>query len=281
MKACAHQTREKILELLAARHPRPDVPTQITPVTLPAIPMNDLHAPGRVDSGSQLSAAVQRANGLDSKTTSLEGPRARIFPTAPERYAAQFTMPGTMHQKLQRFRGLAAHRVPSGDIAALLELALDFGIAALEKRKFATTDKPRAPKLPKAGSRHIPADAKRKVRDRDGGRCAFVSDDGHRCEENHRLEFDHVVPLAKGGASTVDNLRLLCRAHNQHAAEQEMGKGFMEGKRTASRLGGTRPAAEAASSTRWEPHEPDAAAIAAAREAQVKLAELWGPRTLG
>jgi len=44
------------------------------------------------------------------------------------------------------------------------------------------------------------------------------------------LEIDHILPQAKGGASTVDNLRVRCRAHNRLAAEEEFGVLFIEQK---------------------------------------------------
>ena len=56
---------------------------------------------------------------------------------------------------------------------------------------------------------------KRAVWERDGGRCTFVSESGHRCESRTRLEYDHVEPVAQGGQATVKDLRLRCRAHNQ------------------------------------------------------------------
>ena len=39
-----------------------------------------------------------------------------------------------------------------------------------------------------------------------------------------------------GGESTADNVRLLCRAHNQWAAECTYGVGFMEAKQQEARL---------------------------------------------
>ena len=45
------------------------------------------------------------------------------------------------------------------------------------------------------------------------------------------LEFDHIHEFARGGESTADNVRLLCRAHNQYAAECTYGAEFMEAKR--------------------------------------------------
>jgi hypothetical protein len=58
---------------------------------------------------------------------------------------------------------------------------------------------------------------------RDGGQCAFVSGDGHRCTERTFLEFHHILPYAKGGPATVENISLRCRRHNQYEAELVFG----------------------------------------------------------
>jgi hypothetical protein len=42
---------------------------------------------------------------------------------------------------------------------------------------------------------------------RDAGRCVS-------CGSKQRLQFDHVIPVALGGAGTVENLQLLCAACN-------------------------------------------------------------------
>jgi len=52
--------------------------------------------------------------------------------------------------------------------------------------------------------------------------------------------FDHRGPVARGGEATAENLRLVCRAHNQHGAERSFGAGFMERKREAARAAGGR-----------------------------------------
>lgn len=54
----------------------------------------------------------------------------------------------------------------------------------------------------------IPADVRTFVWRRDQGRCV-------RCESTERLEFDHVIPLAKGGSNTERNIQLLCEACNR------------------------------------------------------------------
>lgn len=138
-------------------------------------------------------------------------------------------------------------RALSGEEAGIaFERAVEQYVARLEAQKFKTTDRPRSIPTDDAapGHRRIAAAVKRAVTARDGHRCTFVSDDGLRCGETDRLEFDHVVPVAQGGRSIVDNLRLRCRAHNQLEAERVFGRGFMERKR------GTLPGQGDASSRR-------------------------------
>lgn len=56
-------------------------------------------------------------------------------------------------------------------------------------------------------SRHIPQTIKTAVWQRDQGRCV-------QCHATSYLEFDHIIPLSKGGATSVNNLQLLCRRCN-------------------------------------------------------------------
>ncbi|MGW5384846.1 TerD family protein [Nocardia sp. NPDC003963] len=57
-------------------------------------------------------------------------------------------------------------------------------------------------------SRSIPQEVKAEVWQRDGGRCA-------ECGDSHYLEFDHVIPLSRGGATSAANLQILCRGCNR------------------------------------------------------------------
>ena len=56
-------------------------------------------------------------------------------------------------------------------------------------------------------SRHIPEEVKTIVWQRDQGKCV-------QCGANDYLEFDHIIPHSRGGASTVNNVQLLCRRCN-------------------------------------------------------------------
>jgi hypothetical protein len=159
---------------------------------------------------------------------------ARVTPVAPQKFALQLTMDGSTQDRLRYAQELLSHQVPDGDIATVLDRALDLLIARLEHTRFGITDRPgRAGGTPAPGSRYVPAHVKRVVVQRDQCRCTYVSAVGRRCEARKRLEFDHEIPVARGGESTVENVRLRCRAHNQYEAERTYGAEFMRRKREA------------------------------------------------
>jgi hypothetical protein len=55
-----------------------------------------------------------------------------------------------------------------------------------------------------------------------------VSKTGTRCGTRRDLEFHHIVPFARGGAMTSDNLCLMCRAHNALLAERDYGRDYIK-----------------------------------------------------
>ena len=56
-------------------------------------------------------------------------------------------------------------------------------------------------------SRYIPKWIRLRVWDRDKGRCV-------KCGNYKNLQFDHIIPISKGGASTIENLQILCSKCN-------------------------------------------------------------------
>jgi hypothetical protein len=110
------------------------------------------------------------------------------------------------------------HAVPDGDPAVILSRALRLLVDTLLKNKAAITTRMASPRSVSMGSRTIPAHVRRDVWRRDKGQCAFVGPRG-RCEARAFIEYHHVVPYARGGAASVDNIELRCRAHNSHEAQ--------------------------------------------------------------
>lgn len=96
----------------------------------------------------------------------------------------------------------------------LLILGL-IGIYWLNKKKKAFNAKLKAQTLPGGGdkepnnsNRHIPDRVKIFVWRRDQGRCV-------KCGDNENLEYDHIIPVSKGGSNTERNLQLLCMQCNR------------------------------------------------------------------
>jgi hypothetical protein len=147
----------------------------------------------------------------------LTGDLRRFHVTVSKRFLA----------KLASARDALSHSHPGADTETVLEAALDLLLAERDKKKgLVKTPRP-SPARHSANPRHIPAEVKRAVWSRDGRCCQWPLSSGGVCGSTTRLELDHVVPLARGGTSTVSNLRVLCATHNQIAARQVFGEQWM------------------------------------------------------
>jgi hypothetical protein len=153
---------------------------------------------------------------------------------APGRYKVQFTASATLHDKLERLKALLRSQVPDGDLAAIIEQAVSEKLERLEARRFAATTAPRKGLREtdtSPSSRHIPAAVRRAVRKRDGDRCRYVDGQGRRCSERHRLEYHHLYPFGFGGDHRLQNISLVCAAHNAYLAKHDYGWRGREGYR--------------------------------------------------
>lgn len=258
--AASRKTKAEIEAMIASRFPR----TEMLPM-IEAVPARQSETqPDRDGRSSTGELSPERVEALDARARAPESdqlapervegpvgrpgltgelapervgasaPRPRVTPTSAESFALHFTIARSTHQTLREVQDLLSQAIPSGDLAQIFDRALNVLKAQLEKRKYGATDKA-SPRRKSTRTRTIPAHVRREVRKRDGGRCTFVGDDGHRCESRRFLQFDHIVPVARGGQSTVENVRLRCQAHNQFEAERIFGSGFMEEKRRQAR----------------------------------------------
>jgi hypothetical protein len=143
-----------------------------------------------------------------------------VIPLGNDRFRLQVMLTAESHRILQRLQDLMRHTIPSGDPAEIVERALTALLAQVEHERLAAVRRPRRAREGVAGSRHVPADVRREVWKRDGGRCTFVGPHG-RCPGRSFLELHHIIPFARGGPTTVDNVQLRCRAHNVYELAQE------------------------------------------------------------
>ncbi len=228
LAAATRKSNEAIRELLADRTPKLDVPFSLEARPGPAqVSAQTPEAPGEVSVRTPPDPAK-------SAEVSVRTPPPARWPKfaalGGERWEARFTMGQATHEAMRYFEQMLGRKITSEEIDQALLRGLEAMAAAIEQRRFAATDRPRKQRRTAKG-RHIPAAVKREVRERDGDRCTFVAESGHRCEARGMLEFDHIEPVARVGKSIVENLRLRCRAHNQYEAERAFGAGFMHEKR--------------------------------------------------
>jgi hypothetical protein len=184
----------------------------------------------------------------------------RLRPVSADLTRVNLVITKEQEEKIEKLKSLLSHRNVAGGVVGLLDLLLD---EALEKHDPARVESRRVEKLTKkdallrpvvaaavesveakkdsvasapsarpfyggpagglvsdigGASRYIPADVKRAVWLRDGGKCTYEN-----CSSTHFLQYDHHTPYALGGANTLENLRLLCAAHNKAESEKVFG----------------------------------------------------------
>lgn len=149
-----------------------------------------------------------------------------IEPLSEARYKVQLTASASLKAKLDQARDLMRHRNPSGDLAVVVERALDALLEQIMKERFGATEKPKASK--QGSSARVTNAARREVCARDGLQCSWIDAEGRRCESRGWLELDHEQPRGQGGGAEAGNIRILCRGHNSLAAEQVYGRGKIE-----------------------------------------------------
>ncbi len=82
-------------------------------------------------------SASSRPPQLDPDPVRVKAQTDRVIPIADKRLALHMTMSEETHGKLRHAQNLLSHAVPDGDMAQVLDRALDALIEKLEKRKFA------------------------------------------------------------------------------------------------------------------------------------------------
>jgi hypothetical protein len=178
-------------------------------------------------------------------------PPGRVEPIAPDRHVLRVTVDSAFVADLQAVRDALSHKMPGAGLEAVLHECIRATLKQIEKRRQGTGSK-QVVETPPPGTTYVPAPVRKEVWRRDEGRCTFVSKDGRRCCSRHQLEFHHLLAVANGGLSTVDNVTLRCKSHNRYAAEQDFGVEHVARKiarRREATAGGAEAGAAAPSGT--------------------------------
>ncbi len=125
--------------------------------------------------------------------------------------------------QLERVRDLLSHTLPHATFADVIAYVNnDFLDRKDPLRKpppeNTVTDKQRVTK-------DVSVSARRVTIQKAEGRCEYIDPEtGRVCGSTFQIETDHIKPRAHGGGNEAENLRCLCRAHNQLMSEKILGK---------------------------------------------------------
>ncbi len=164
-----------------------------------------------------------------NRPTPAPAPAARpleVQPLTAERSRLHITVSREFMRKLEAAQDALSTAMPDATPEEILEAGLELLLAGAAKRK-GLVEKPRKQVRPAKGD-HVPAEVRREVWKRDGGRCCWPLASGGICGSTRHLELDHIHPRSMGGPSTASNLRILCRAHNDLAARLALGDDLMD-----------------------------------------------------
>ena len=185
-----------------------------------------------VEKRKEIYAQIAGKTGRESekildREVSVELPRQVAVEKHRRDHSVELTLQVSpeLFAKLQTVKNLYSHIDPGADWVRTLELMTDDVIKKrdplarkrpaqkipVEKtvtQSFAKTKKPSVKRRP------IPSVVKRYILRRDEGKCQYVGPTGRKCESRHQIELDHIRPVQRGGGNEAENLRVLCRRHN-------------------------------------------------------------------
>jgi 5-methylcytosine-specific restriction endonuclease McrA len=227
------KSQREVEAVVVEYEPRAAVPpdrvrTVVVPVRALGIRTPSLH-------DDKCTEIYRRSGGKELAIASATGDSMDHMRMVPRRETAkvaviQFSAREPFLNKVSRVRSLASHRL-QGAMAFehVFELLMDYFIeredpARRQERRDSRIQRPAKASGAQTGDRHIPAHVRDQVFVRDKQQCTYVAPDGRRCGSAHVLQIDHIEPVARGGASVMENLRLLCAKHNRLEAERIMGR---------------------------------------------------------
>lgn len=148
-EAARGKSKRDVERLVATHFPKADAPTVLRKLpTAPNPPStHSLNVPAEPSRGNEVAArnlsstvpVVQQAKKeYPCVSSQSKVPRAIVMPLSVDRFRLQVTLEEKTREKLLRAQELLRHKLPEGDIATVLDIALSQLCESLEARKFAT-----------------------------------------------------------------------------------------------------------------------------------------------
>jgi hypothetical protein len=160
-------------------------------------------------------------------------PTFEVEPLTADLRRLHITVSRRFLEKLEAARDALSHSHPGAGRDEILEVALDLVLDRQAKRRgLVKNPRPPAsasnpPLSPRLRSRYVPAHIRRAVWERDGGQCQYPLQAGGICGETSQAELDHIPGFALGAKTTVEDMRVLCRFHQDVSARQLYGDDVM------------------------------------------------------
>jgi hypothetical protein len=136
-EASGKSTRE-VEAMMAARFPKPDVPSRVEPVAPQVLLRVAPQAPLPVASSN-----AQAAWSTSLAASPASKPRPRVEPLSATRFRVEVTVSADTKATLERIQDLMRHRNPTGDLETILDASLALLLAKLEKERLGKTSRPR------------------------------------------------------------------------------------------------------------------------------------------
>ena len=215
--------------LIAALNPKSAHPDRSRPVMVPKTMPAQHEKPTVGEESHEIIASVP---GDHPHSLRGEVNVTNVKLSFEQKYRLEGVVSKRVHEKLERCKTLLSRKSPEGvDYDTLFDELTEMFLDKRDPERRIDRRKPRAKRTATncGNTRHISVKVKNLVWKRDNGRCTFVGSNGKRCSSEFNLQFDHYpVPYARGGPSTVENLRLLCAKHNRRAAEHVYGEKYVK-----------------------------------------------------
>lgn len=143
--------------------------------------------------------------------------KEKIRQVTAELAEVKFAADDELLGKMTRLRGLLAHKNPNMKTSELINELCEIALNEIDPiRKKTRSEKlpkviRRAPDVKNSSRQYISVKTRQEVWKKSEGKCSV-------CQSDFALEIDHIKPIAHGGSSDPNNLRILCRKCNQRAA---------------------------------------------------------------